>query len=202
MRGTRRAALAGLLGLAVLGVVPAAPAFDGEQTFHQGAYVLSIEGAGGSVFNHEHKVDATDLEFWNAGLRLSAIPWGPMGPGLLRGAFEIGLEPFFQRYTHPTRAYFAGLGAVGRYHFLGFGRVVPYAEVFLSAGGTNLRIREIDSAFTFLLQAGVGASVFLTDRIALYGGYRLQHVSNGNTSSPNRGFESHTGLGGVSYYFK
>jgi len=202
MRGPICAALAGLLGVAVLGVVPVAPAFDGEETFHQGAYVLSMEGGAGSVFNHEHKSDATDLKMWNAGIRLSAIPWGPMGPGLLRGALEIGLEPFFQRYTHPTRAYFAGLGAVGRYHFLGFGRVVPYAEAFLSAGGTNLRIPEIDSAFTFLIQAGGGVSVFLTDRIAVYGGYRFQHVSNGNTSSPNRGFESHTGLGGISYYFK
>jgi hypothetical protein len=43
---------------------------------------------------------------------------------------------------------------------------------------------------------GVGASVFLTDRTALYIGYRLQHISNGNTSSPNYGFESHTGSSG------
>jgi opacity protein-like surface antigen len=63
-------------------------------------------------------------------------------------------------------------------------------------------VREIDSEFAFLIQGGVGVSVFLTDRVAIYGGYRMQHVSNGNTSSPNRGFESHTGLGGVSYYFK
>src|SRR6185369_2186538 len=112
MRGPICAALAGLLGVAGLVVVPVAPAFDGEETFHQGAYVLSMEGGAGSVFNHEHKSDATDLKMWNAGIRLSAIPWGPMGPGLLRGALEIGLEPFFQRYTHPTRAYFAGLGAV------------------------------------------------------------------------------------------
>jgi len=47
----------------------------------------------------------------------------------------------------------------------------------------------------------VGASYFLTDRIAPYVGYRIQHVSNGNTSSPNRGFESHTGVAGVSFYF-
>ena len=46
------------------------------------------------------------------------------------------------------------------------------------------------------------ASVFITDQIALYGGYRLVHVSNGHTSRLNRGFEADTGVVGVSYYFK
>jgi len=45
------------------------------------------------------------------------------------------------------------------------------------------------------------ASYFLTDHTAFYVGYRIQHVSNGDTSSPNRGFESHTGVAGVSFYF-
>jgi len=190
------------LGIATLASAPAASAFDPEATFHPGALVLSLEGGGGSQFNDEHKSNATLLDMWNAGVRLSMIPWGPVGPSVLRGAFEVGLEPFFQEYTGPVKAHFAGLAAVGRYHFLSLGRVVPYAEVFLSAGGTNLKIPEIDSDFTFLLQGGLGLSVFLTDRLAVYGGYRLQHVSNGNTSQPNRGFESHIGVGGISYYFK
>lgn len=33
-------------------------------------------------------------------------------------------------------------------------------------------------------------------------GYRFQHISNGHTSNPNRGFNSDTGIGGVSFYFK
>ena len=197
-----RVVLAAVLALALAALALPAAAFDGAETFHRGAYVLSLEAAGGEQFNTEGKSDATGLALWNAGLRLSMIPWGPVGSGPVHGALEVGLEPFFQRYTEPTRAHLAGLGLVGRYHFLGLGRVVPYGEIFLSAGDTNLRIREIDSEFTFLVQGGVGVSVFLTDRVAVYGGYRMQHVSNGNTSAPNRGFESHTGVGGVSYYFK
>lgn len=202
MNGSRRVALAVVLAVTLLGLALPAAAFDVAETFHAGAYVLSLEGAGGAQFNDEDKSDATRLKLWNAGLRLSTIPWGPVGSGVVRGALEIGLEPFFQQYAQPVRAHFAGLGLVGRYHFLGLGRVVPYGELFFSAGDTNLRVREIDSEFAFLIQGGVGVSVFLTDRVAIYGGYRMQHVSNGNTSSPNRGFESHTGLGGVSYYFK
>jgi opacity protein-like surface antigen len=190
------------LGIATFAAMPVASAFDPEQTFHPGAFALSVEGGGGARFNTEGMSEPTNLKMWNAGIRLSMIPWGPAGPSVLRGALEVGLEPFFQRYTDPVQAGFAGLAAVGRYHFLALGRVVPYAEVFLSAGGTNLKIREIDSDFTFLLQGGLGLSVFLTDHVAMYGGYRLQHVSNGNTSQPNRGFESHMGVAGVSYYFK
>jgi opacity protein-like surface antigen len=203
----RRARWWTLVALLAVGIVPivtgAAVAFDGDRTFHAGAYVLSVEGGGGAQFNPENKSNETGLEMWNAGVRVSMIPWGPVGPSVLRGALEIGLEPFFQRYTGPVDdAQFAGLAAVGRYHFLALGRVVPYVEIFLAAGGTNLRIPEIDSDFTFLLQGGLGLSVFLTDRIAMYGGYRLQHVSNGNTSTPNRGFESHMGVGGISYFFR
>ena len=69
-------------------------------------------------------------------------------------------------------------------------------------GGTDLRVREIQSDFAFLLFGGVGAQIFLNDSMALYGGYRLVHISNGNTSRPNRGFEAHTGVGGLSFYFK
>lgn len=71
-----------------------------------------------------------------------------------------------------------------------------------AAGETDLRVREIASTFTLMVQNGVGASVFVTDRMALYGSYRLQHVSNGNTASPNRGFEAHTGVIGVSIFLR
>jgi opacity protein-like surface antigen len=70
------------------------------------------------------------------------------------------------------------------------------------AGGTDLRIKEIDSDFTFLLWAGAGAAFFVTDRAALYAGYRWLHASNGNTKQPNRGFEAHSGVVGVSLFFE
>jgi len=197
-----RALLVGLTVAVCTGAGGAACAFDAEQAFQPGTYVVSVEGGGGSQSNLENKRDATGLDFWNAGVRLSIVPWGPVGPNILRGALEVGLEPFYQRYTDPVHAYFAGLAAVGRYHFLSLGRVVPYAEVFLAAGGTDLRVREIDSEFTFLIQGGAGLSVFLTNQLAVYAGYRFQHVSNGDTQRPNRGFESNTGVAGVSFYFK
>ena len=196
-----------LIALAVL-MLTAAPAlaFDAAQVFRKGTTVLSLEGGGGNQENLEgHRVQS-DLDLWYVGVRYSLIPFDPAGPSILRGAFEAGLEPIVQFYENVPGAsgdkYFAGLGFQLRWHFLSLGRFVPYVEGGASVGGTNLRVREIDSDLAFLLTAGAGASVFISDNVALYAGYRLVHVSNGNTDKPNRGFEAHTGLLGISYFFK
>ncbi len=189
--------------LAVL-LLTAAPAsaFDTEQTFNKGTFVLSGEGTYGWQFNLENKSRVTYLEFYDVGVRFSLLPFEPLGRDhFWYGALELGLEPLYQHYTTPKQAFWAGLTAVGRYHFLGLGRVVPYVELGAAAGGTDLETSEINSSFAFLLFGGVGASVFVSDKTALYMGYRYQHVSNGNTSQPNRGFEANVVVGGVSFYF-
>jgi lipid A 3-O-deacylase PagL len=198
-RGWLTALGAGLLTL--LAVAPAR-AFDTEQTFMQGSLVVSPEVAYGHQFDLEHKPGYTGLDFADIGVRFGYLPFKPFGPGPLHGSLEIGLEPLYQQYINPKQVYFGGLGMFYRYHFLSLGRLVPYAEVAAFAGGTNLKITEIRSDFTFLLYGGLGAEYFVSDRAALYTGYRYQHVSNGHTATPNRGFESNVGVFGVSFYFE
>lgn len=200
MRWTRWLLL-GMLFAALAAPTPTA-AFEAAETFQKGTWILSLEGGGGSQENLHSRPDETDFDLWYAGVRVGALPFAPLGGGAVRGSLEIGLEPIYQRYTAGVGAFFAGLALVGRLHFLGLGRVVPYVEVAGAIGGTDLNVREIDSDFTFWLAAGAGASVFVTDRVALYAGYRLVHVSNGGTDDPNRGFEAHTGLAGVSFFFR
>jgi hypothetical protein len=65
-----------------------------------------------------------------------------------------------------------------------------------------LKVLEIDSTFSFLLWAGLGVSVFVTDSTAVYAGYRFEHNSNGNTDQPNRGWEANVVVLSVSYYFR
>lgn len=188
-----------VFAVVVLASTPVA-AFDTRQTFRKGAIVLSVEGGYGEQDNITKFDDDPGLEFWNAGVRVSLLPFAPFDAGPLSGALEVGLSPYYQRYLDPYEAYFAGLGATVRYHLLALGRFVPYAEAMAAAGRSTLRTVEIDSDFTFLLHAGVGASLFVTERAAVYAGYRFQHVSNGNTDEPNRGFESHSGVIGVSVF--
>lgn len=189
------------IGLTVPAASPAS-AFDAEQTFKKGTFVLSLDGGGGSQNNLEDKRVQSGIDLWWLQGRFSLLPFGTSGKdGLFYGAFEIGLEPVYQRYFRPVDAYFAGLGFGARYHWLSMGAFVPYVEIGGAAGGTDLRVTEIDSNFAFRVYGGLGASVFVTDNAALYLGYRMVHVSNGNTSRPNRGFEANTGVVGVSFYF-
>lgn len=196
-----RALLAVLLavGLAVALAAPAA-AFEADQVLRRGTLVASVEGGGGAQSNLRGETQ-TDLTLWYTAARLGLLPFGTTGEGPFRGAFEIGVGPIYQRYTEPVKAYYAGLAAVLRYHFVSLGRLMPYVEAAGAAGGTSLRVREIDSDFAFWVAAGAGASFFVTERTAVYAGYRLVHVSNGKTDSPNTGLEAHTGMAGVSFYF-
>jgi hypothetical protein len=191
-----------LLVLTLLLPAPAVHAYDPRQTFVQGSLVVSPEFSYGHQFDLEGKSGYTGLEFVNGGVRFGWLPFSPAGPGPLYGALEIGVQPLFQRYIDPVDAFFAGAGVNFRYHFLGLGRLVPWVDLAAFAGGTDLDVVEIDSSFTFLLWGGAGLSYFVSDRTALYAGYRYQHVSNGNTDSPNRGLESHTGVLGMSFFFE
>jgi hypothetical protein len=190
-----------LAALSLLSTVPAF-AFDPEQTFKKGTLTVSAEGAYGWQFDLEDNAHFSAIEFWDAGVRFGLLPFDTVGKSTpLYGAFEFGLQAMYQRYVTPPRRFWAGLSAVARYHFLGLGRFVPYVELAGSAGGTDLNLPEIRSDFAFLIFGGAGASVFFTDRAAAYAGYRWQHVSNGNTSRPNRGFESNVAVLGLSLFF-
>ena len=187
--------------LAVLGNVHRADAFDADAAFPKGGYVLSLEGGYGEQFD-AWNTTITGLDAFNVGARFGFLPWGAVGSGPFKGALELGLEPIYQRFVDPETAFFAGLGAVARYHLLPLGRLVPYIELGAAPGYTDLRVREQQTSFVFLLFGGLGASYFVTDRTALYAGYRLQHISNAGTSSPNMGINSHTGVVGVSIFFR
>jgi opacity protein-like surface antigen len=161
-----------------------------------------LQVGGGAANNVEGHRTVSDISFLTATPRVSYLFFAPFGSGLLRSAVEPGLEGWFQYYLSPKEATAQGLKLAMRYHLIGLGRVVPYIEGTAGAGGTSLRVREIDSTLTFVLEAGAGLSYFVTDTVALNAGYRFQHISNGHTSNPNRGFNSDTGMGGVSFYFK
>jgi opacity protein-like surface antigen len=194
----------GLVVAAVLVLAGSSASLAGEPrpAFGKGTTVWSIEAGAGNQDNVERHARETDLDLVLAGVRVGLLPTEPLGTGALRVAVELGLEAIFQRYTDPVSASFQGLGAMGRFHFLGLGlgRVVPYFEMVGAAGATDLAVREIDSDFTFWVAGGVGVSLFVTEQTAVYVGYRLVHVSNGNTDSPNRGLEAHTGVIGVSFF--
>jgi hypothetical protein len=193
---------AALAATAVLSLARPAPAYDPEATFARGTTIFGLQIGGGAANNVEGHRYVSDISFITETPRLSYLFFSPFGSGPLRSAFEPGLEGWFQQYLSPHSATAQGLKLTGRYHLIGLGRFVPYLEATAGAGGTSLRVPEIDSTFTFVLEAGAGLSYFVTDSLALNAGYRFQHISNGHVSNPNRGFNSDSGVVGVSFHFK
>ena len=109
-RGFRERLVTLVAVLLTVGILPtASSAFDPEQTFHKGAVLLSVEGGGGVETQLRENVPFSDIEFWNLGIRLSMIPFGTTGSGVLHnvlyGALELGRLPL--HLHHPI----TGLGA-------------------------------------------------------------------------------------------
>jgi opacity protein-like surface antigen len=157
--------------------------------------------SGGAQENVEGWRDFSGISFAGFTPRLSYLPFAPFGSGWYATAVEPGVEGWFQYYLSPRCAAAGGLKAALRLHAIGFGRLVPYFDLNAGAGGTGLDVHESQSAFTFVLEAGPGVSLFLAPRLAVNAGYRFQHFSNGNTSRPNRGYEAQSGVLGVSVFF-
>lgn len=174
---------------------------DPAEEFRRGSKIFSLQAGGGAQNNVEGHGRLSDISFVTLVPRVSVLPLDPLGEGALRGALETGLEPWLQYYLEPATATAEGLKVALRYHFLGASPVFPYVEVTGGMGGTSLNVSEIRSNFTFVLEAGAGLGVFVAEGVALTAGYRFQHISNGNIESPNRGFNSDTGILGVSFFF-
>ena len=146
--------------VALTAVISLAQAFDPERTFTPGAFALSLGGGGGEQagFSARKAPNLEPLDLWWVDARASWVPFGTVGrEGPFYGALEAGLEPIYQQYFGRASGFWAGLGLAARYHFLALGRFVPYVEFGAAAGGTNLRVVEIDSSFAFRLYLGVGA---------------------------------------------
>ena len=199
MRRSPWAAVA--LAVALLGSPSSAGASDAADEFAKGTWILGLQVGGGAQNNVEDHGRNSNISFVNLTPRLTVIPFEPLGSGWLRGAFEVGAEGWFQVFLEPATTSAEGLKAAFRYNFLGAGRFVPYVELLAGAGYKNFRPFEVRSNFTFVLEGGVGLAYFVAPHVTVNGAYRFQHVSNGGTSFPNRGFNSDTGVIGVSVFF-
>ena len=185
----------------ILGLAGAACGYDPVEEFKRGTIVVTPQIGGGINNNVEGHERITIIPQVNATVRVSLLPLDPTGQGVWRGSLETGLEPWLQYYPR-QQATAEGLKLAARYHFLGASPFFPYAELLAGAGATSLKVREVRSSNAFVLEGGLGLSYFVDEGVALTAGYRFQHISNGNTEGPNRGFNSDTAVMGVSIFFR
>jgi hypothetical protein len=154
-----------------------------------GAY--SISGAGGP------DPGAVVRAFWlfpRIGYTFWEVPWYP-------GSFQIALEPGAAFITTPDKTYAIGLNATLRHTFLVSRRFAPYIEGGAGFLNTNLRIRALGESIEFLLQAGGGFHILLTERLSLEPGFRWTHISNAGMAERNLGINSYMPYIGFTVFF-
>ena len=192
--------MAGLIAGA-LWLAPGAPgranAFEAAQAFAKGTKILGLQVNGGVQNNIQDEPTTSGLDFIGFQPRFSYLPFEPFGSSWYAAAIEPGVEGWVQYYMHPDTSVAGGMKASLRLHAIGLGPVIPiskgrraWADQWMS--GESLEVH--------LLFRGGRRLDLRGARVALNGGYRLQHFSNANTSRPNRGYNAHTGLVGVSFF--
>ena len=123
---------------------------------------------------------------------------GEMGSGALAGNFEILVEPTLIHLDASNSATVGGAAILSRWVFAASPRVRPYLEAGagILGGRINLPLRNCD--VDFILEGGVGALFFTSERVALTAGARAPCVERRPASEC--GLNSVIGIVGISYF--
>ena len=121
--------------------------------------------------------------------------------GALDGAFEVGLEPTFERFNS-VHQNFAGVLLELRYHLvhLSYGPFVPWFGGSIGPGYSDLDVgslgndSKLKGPFMALIKGEVGVSCFIDSQKAFYVGLQAQHVSNGGFNGRDLGLTTDLSL--------
>ncbi len=120
-----------------------------------------------------------------------------------RSSLQVAFEPFLNSIDLPEGGFESGCSIGLRY----FHHLAGAVDLFVEAGGApmvlTIATQEQGSAgFNFLLQGGSGLQYKLSDRTALFAGYRFRHISHaGLADRSNEGINSETIVAGFSWLY-
>ena len=134
---------------------------------------------------------------WGIGL---VDPLG--GEAWYRGNFELVVEGTFLTQFQPHSGTAAGGSAILRYNLLGFGRFVPFLDGGAGILHLDFDLRDQADGINFITQAGIGSHFFISERVALTGEWRYQHISNARINYPNRSINALTFFFGASIFLR
>ena len=147
---------------------------------------------------------------WRDALDVQTIPVLPrwsmgvtdlLGAGTwYAGVLDVALEGLFLVNRQPRAGSAEGGAAALRYNFLGRSRLVPYLGAGAGMLALDFDLETQRDGFNFALFGEVGLSALVTDRVAVTGGYRLQHISNARTRRPNAGIDTSFACLGVTMF--
>jgi hypothetical protein len=119
-----------------------------------------------------------------------------------KGTLSFILEPQLNYVTEPAKDIEFGIGLGVQYSYPLTERFSPYILGVVGPHYFNLETETQAKGFIFSCTAGAGSYFFFTKDIALNIGYRLRHMSNAYTRTPNYGIDGHFAIVGLSIFFR
>jgi hypothetical protein len=189
-------AVAGLLAATALSAISAWAQTIGAGTFEWGI------AAGGGASLPKDDLHLETVTTFHLLPHLGYFVTGELGQGAVQGNLEVLVEPTLIYLDASTAATVVGVAVLPRWVFAASPRVRPYLEAGAGILGGQIDLPQTNCDVNFLLEGGVWAMVFMTERVALTLGARFQHISNADRCSQNEGLNSIIGIVGVSYFLR
>lgn len=142
-----------------------------------------------------------DRQFVTLGGRLGRVLTGPVGPGLLKGNFEVSVEllPVFVMLQEET-TYALSVTLLFRHYLAPGSRMKPFVSFGAGSLFSGKEIPPGTTSLNFTPQAGLGIAVFVKERLSYQLEYRIHHISNASLATPNPGVNSSYFQFGVSVF--
>jgi lipid A 3-O-deacylase len=187
------------LAVGLVGVTALIATTARAQSIDAGTLELTIAAGGGASLPRHEVETVTSFHLLP---HLGYFLTGEVGEGTLRGNFEILLEPILIYLDASNSATVVGVAVLPRWVFAASPRVRPYLEAGAGVLAGQVNLSQTNCDVNFILEAGGGAMIFMTDHVALTLGARFHHVSNAERCSQDQGINSVIGIVGVSYFFR
>jgi hypothetical protein len=196
--------------LLVLGCAGAASAQDGTNGTaaapRLGSPLRPEGGTQWSVFygfgiNQEINKSAPGIDLFSGGVRWSHM-WGENFGGFLRGHPTVAVEflPVMAFLEDGGTTWGTGVNLLYEHHFVVEGRVLPVWKLGAGFLYASDEVPAGETRHNFSVLTALGIDIMVSQREALFLGYRFHHVSNANTGNVNPGINVHSIVFGVSFY--
>jgi opacity protein-like surface antigen len=144
---------------------------------------------------------AEGIHIASGGVRWSYL-WGENFGSILRGHPAVAIEflPVMVFVEAGQTTWGIGGNLLYEHHFAVEGRVLPVWKLGAGFLYTNHEIPRHETQHNFSVLTALGVDFMVTERSALFLGYRFHHVSNANTGAVNPGINVHSVIFGLSFY--
>jgi hypothetical protein len=179
---------------------PSAP--SGATRFGRGRRHIGLAaGVGVGMRRIGKHRDTDDVRYASVTPRLGIGVTDPLGgDAWYRGGFEVLAEGTFLSVFEPRSGWAAGGSAILRYDLLRFGRFVPFFDGGVGILNLDFDLDDQADGVGFIIHTGLGSHLFLSERTALTGEWRYQHVSNARIHLPNRSINASAFFLGASFF--